>query len=606
MRLLAQRWRWPTPPNTVTKHFKDQLNCDLLGDRTALEFGTVLMLHRLLLQIALVEGALRDRAIGPHPRRVDIPVDGDDNFYNILVRMEQMEKAIATLSSCSATWEALDHCTAALSAQGAWWPSPSGVFPTWFDSAHLAQSNSFDHDIEQLSILMATLMLLLACCSMRTVPLGKHVELFLALGTTALAPVRTLVGYGRLCTAIVRIPQGSTMILQAQWLRLLPLLDIWLLDLPLVISNEPLACQLRLKFALRPFGTGAATPLRVCLKLSFPVFVNSQRVAIPMPNVIEALRRLVCTPSGALDFSWLKVLEVVDTMALSLACTGTLSLLVLWALLLTRVLLRVLPLLITLSLSFFRQLEMLLAFSLLFSFLQGFCLMEEALLRILPLLVTLSLCILLHSTMLRAYSLYFNPLPCLSLTSSELLQVLQLMIPLGVHMSLLRDILLHLMALGGLPLMALRSYFLNKGLMTPTLMTKGALSVHADILIMGGVSDSITADPDFTPFDHEPVDAYGDGPTFVVPADAAGSPHCRAPVLAALEAMGAFGAGLRRHRAMFSSTAEGRGSMVRQLQPALHLEGHSEVVGALKGKTPNVRLVGSDEWPTLREAAVLP
>nr|AND95756.1 Peroxisome biogenesis protein 22 [Prorocentrum minimum] len=79
-----------------------------------------------------------------------------------------------------------------------------------------------------------------------------------------------------------------------------------------------------------------------------------------------------------------------------------------------------------------------------------------------------------------------------------------------------------------------------------------------------------------------------------------------AEVLAALEAMGAFGAGLRRHRAMFSSTAEGRGSMVRQLQPALHLEGHSEVVGALKGKTPNVRLVGSDEWPTLREAAVLP
>eukprot|EP00930_Biecheleria_cincta_P040054 TRINITY_DN27478_c0_g1_i1.p1 TRINITY_DN27478_c0_g1~~TRINITY_DN27478_c0_g1_i1.p1 ORF type:complete len:200 (+),score=38.10 TRINITY_DN27478_c0_g1_i1:135-734(+) len=74
-------------------------------------------------------------------------------------------------------------------------------------------------------------------------------------------------------------------------------------------------------------------------------------------------------------------------------------------------------------------------------------------------------------------------------------------------------------------------------------------------------------------------------------------------VMQVLESMGAFDAGLRRHRVMFCSTSEGRSSMVRQLQPHVHLEAAASVAQALQGKVPDVRLIGSDTYPTLEEAA---
>lgn len=78
-----------------------------------------------------------------------------------------------------------------------------------------------------------------------------------------------------------------------------------------------------------------------------------------------------------------------------------------------------------------------------------------------------------------------------------------------------------------------------------------------------------------------------------------------AEVRAVLESIGAFGAGLKPHRVMFSSSLEGRASMVRQLQPALHLDAAKSVTDALEGKVTQVRLVGSAEWPTLADGARL-
>ncbi|CAK0844274.1 unnamed protein product [Prorocentrum cordatum] len=147
--------------------------------------------------------------------------------------------------------------------------------------------------------------------------------------------------------------------------------------------------------------------------------------------------------------------------------------LVFWAPLLTMVLLRVLPLMITLALSFFRHLTMLLACFLFVSLLQGLYLVKVVLLRALPLLVSFSSSFLLFLTMLLACPLYFNHLLGFSLTSAVLLQILPLLIPPGMRMSLLRGIFRHLTALGGLPLKALRSYFLNVGFMMQTLMAKG-------------------------------------------------------------------------------------------------------------------------------------
>merc|ERR1711920_731474 len=68
-----------------------------------------------------------------------------------------------------------------------------------------------------------------------------------------------------------------------------------------------------------------------------------------------------------------------------------------------------------------------------------------------------------------------------------------------------------------------------------------------------------------------------------------------------LESMGAFDAGLRRHRVMFSSTAEGIASMIRQLQPSVHFEAAPAVADNLKGKIEDVRLMGSPTWPTLND-----
>ncbi|CAK9006103.1 unnamed protein product [Durusdinium trenchii] len=72
-----------------------------------------------------------------------------------------------------------------------------------------------------------------------------------------------------------------------------------------------------------------------------------------------------------------------------------------------------------------------------------------------------------------------------------------------------------------------------------------------------------------------------------------------------LSSAGAFDAGLQRHRVMFSSTLAGRGSMVRQLQPLLHLETSQEVVETLQGKVPEVRLVTPRELPSPEEVRAL-
>lgn len=75
-----------------------------------------------------------------------------------------------------------------------------------------------------------------------------------------------------------------------------------------------------------------------------------------------------------------------------------------------------------------------------------------------------------------------------------------------------------------------------------------------------------------------------------------------AAVRSALESVGAFDAGLRPHRVMFSSTNEGRVSMVRQLQPAMHFEALDSVADALAGKVPAVRRIGSSPWPKLADS----
>ncbi|CAE7275370.1 PEX22, partial [Symbiodinium pilosum] len=76
-----------------------------------------------------------------------------------------------------------------------------------------------------------------------------------------------------------------------------------------------------------------------------------------------------------------------------------------------------------------------------------------------------------------------------------------------------------------------------------------------------------------------------------------------AQVLQMLDSLGARRAGFKRHRLMFSSTQEGRVSMVRQLQPDLHLEASPEVAEALLGKVPDVRVVES--LPRVEEALAL-
>ena len=69
---------------------------------------------------------------------------------------------------------------------------------------------------------------------------------------------------------------------------------------------------------------------------------------------------------------------------------------------------------------------------------------------------------------------------------------------------------------------------------------------------------------------------------------------------------------------MFSSTVLGRSSMVRQLQPTVHLESSLEVVEALQGKVPEVgqtlkravfecqvRLVTCEDLPSVEELRAL-
>mmetsp|Transcript_38390 Transcript_38390/g.90296 ORF Transcript_38390/g.90296 Transcript_38390/m.90296 type:complete len:186 (-) Transcript_38390:127-684(-) len=76
-------------------------------------------------------------------------------------------------------------------------------------------------------------------------------------------------------------------------------------------------------------------------------------------------------------------------------------------------------------------------------------------------------------------------------------------------------------------------------------------------------------------------------------------------VMKLLESVGAFDAGLRRHRVMFSSTDAGRASMVRQLQPAVHIETDAATAAALEGKVQEIRLIGTGEWPSFAHGALI-
>ncbi|PFH36776.1 hypothetical protein BESB_049680 [Besnoitia besnoiti] len=55
-----------------------------------------------------------------------------------------------------------------------------------------------------------------------------------------------------------------------------------------------------------------------------------------------------------------------------------------------------------------------------------------------------------------------------------------------------------------------------------------------------------------------------------------------------LQRIRAFHHGLHRHRVMFSSTRNGRASMVRQLQPLTHIDADGFIAATLDGKVPNV------------------
>ncbi|KAK1932821.1 hypothetical protein X943_000956 [Babesia divergens] len=61
-----------------------------------------------------------------------------------------------------------------------------------------------------------------------------------------------------------------------------------------------------------------------------------------------------------------------------------------------------------------------------------------------------------------------------------------------------------------------------------------------------------------------------------------------ATILDGLEQCDAFKAGLKKHRVLFSSTSTGRASMVRQLQPTLHMESNQDVVNAIHDKVANL------------------
>eukprot|EP01069_Polyplicarium_translucidae_P009363 Polyplicarium_translucidae@DN3311_c1_g1_i1.p6 len=76
-------------------------------------------------------------------------------------------------------------------------------------------------------------------------------------------------------------------------------------------------------------------------------------------------------------------------------------------------------------------------------------------------------------------------------------------------------------------------------------------------------------------------------------------------IMATLESCGAFLAGLQKHRVMFGSTAAGRVSMVRQLQPFAHLEGNPAAVAQLKDKVSNVVRVHRESAADTTEAFTL-
>ena len=78
-------------------------------------------------------------------------------------------------------------------------------------------------------------------------------------------------------------------------------------------------------------------------------------------------------------------------------------------------------------------------------------------------------------------------------------------------------------------------------------------------------------------------------------------------VMAALDAAGVFGAGgCDRRRAIFCSTEDGRGSIVRQLAPALHVDESAKVVSYLAPHVPRVVKIGASLAAASSAAAEIP
>lgn len=76
----------------------------------------------------------------------------------------------------------------------------------------------------------------------------------------------------------------------------------------------------------------------------------------------------------------------------------------------------------------------------------------------------------------------------------------------------------------------------------------------------------------------------------------------QAVVIGSLEAAGLLGSGLgqiKPHRLLFCSTLEGKNSIVRQIEPELHVDSHPSTVDDLKRFIPQLVLVSPSGGPTV-------
>lgn len=74
----------------------------------------------------------------------------------------------------------------------------------------------------------------------------------------------------------------------------------------------------------------------------------------------------------------------------------------------------------------------------------------------------------------------------------------------------------------------------------------------------------------------------------------------QAVVTGAMEAAGLVGHGkLPAHRLLFCSTPEGKVSIVRQIEPDLHIDGHVSTVEELRRFMPQLLLVGAGGSPVV-------